>query len=653
MLNLDLYLSVFFAVGVLVVLTYAWQRFNEPSFPNRKTLPRTLVPVRYLFLRSSYRRARLAYVGAILLLYCTLVAPGPKIAPFLSTTANKEFPPEGWALLAAVILTGFGLVPDSFRWLNKVENQIRQWVHEWFLVPDGVERTIGILEDAPYELPASQFKLVEISDKERLQQDLKSASGTPLSRWGRATALITSLQQKGAQYPLKGATLEPFAEDFEIILEKYEALRPDVEALRGNQVGTPKLTKSINDLLGRIYAYISWGVRSQSSSEKEIDQTLEKLGFTISQEPAARPLFDIVLPAVLLVAFVTMIFWVSVDAVKSVIGGPVFVIQESIVHSLSPAFAAGLMYGTVVFIALKYRSIKIDNRVWRENSAISLIGIALRAGFVTWAVIMVTTFLFECPTATWQWWVDHASFVTSYFGGHESDSLAWPGWGFLPVKMATALPWLLVGATASAVLASCAGGDVRIDKPHRLMDAIILGIAVGLAAATAQLIQTSLSQFQFQEADAPSLAIVPVIGLAGAICGGVIGFMVPQAYRANLVRPHNREMDKTLRDLLRKAEAQLMTRAAAEEWVFGPNDALGGIAPAEAVQYQTQSNLVETLLAQENSPRPPKAGGTYGNVLGAPPVPVDPGILHSPGLVPAIVPSDPCAAPSHALVTKH
>jgi hypothetical protein len=403
--NVDLYLSVFFVVGVLVVVTFAWQRFNEPSFPNRKALPRTLFPVRYLFLRSSYRRARLTYVGAMLLLYCILVAPG---------------------------------------------------------------------------------------------------------------------------------------------------------------------------------------------------------------------------------------------------GGRVFVIQESIVHSFSPAFAAGLMYGSVVFIALRYRSIQIDNRVWRENSAICLIGIAVRAGLVTWAVIIVTTFLFQYPTETWQWWVDHASFVTSYFGGHESDSFAGLGWGFLPVKMATALPWLLVGGTASAVLASCAGGDVRIDKPHRLTDAIILGIAVGLAAATAQLIQTSFSQFQFQEADAPPLAVVPVIGLAGAICGAVIGFMVPQAYRASLVRPHNREMDKTLRDLLRKAEAQLVTRAAAEEWVFEPNDALGGIAPAEAMQYQTQSNGVETLLAQEaprpaqeNSPRPPEAGGTHGNGLAASPVPVDPGIVRSPGLVPAIAPSDP------------
>src|SRR5258705_3557000 len=129
--NVDLYLSVFFVVGVLVVITFAWQRFNEASFPNRKTLPRTLFPVRYLFLRSSYRRARLTYVGAMLLLYCILVAPGPKIAPLLSTQATKEFPPEGWALLAALILTGVGLVLDSFRWLNKIEDQLRQWVHEW------------------------------------------------------------------------------------------------------------------------------------------------------------------------------------------------------------------------------------------------------------------------------------------------------------------------------------------------------------------------------------------------------------------------------------------------------------------------------------------------------------------------------------------
>jgi hypothetical protein len=61
------YLTVsFFCFGVLIVLTYAWQRFNEPSFPNEETLPRTVEPLRYLFLKPAYAKARLLYLVGLL-----------------------------------------------------------------------------------------------------------------------------------------------------------------------------------------------------------------------------------------------------------------------------------------------------------------------------------------------------------------------------------------------------------------------------------------------------------------------------------------------------------------------------------------------------------------------------------------------------------
>jgi hypothetical protein len=50
-------------MGLVIVTVYAWERFNEPSFPNRETLPSAVVPLRYLFLRPQYPRARLIPVG--------------------------------------------------------------------------------------------------------------------------------------------------------------------------------------------------------------------------------------------------------------------------------------------------------------------------------------------------------------------------------------------------------------------------------------------------------------------------------------------------------------------------------------------------------------------------------------------------------------
>ncbi|TMJ84418.1 MAG: hypothetical protein E6G76_18530 [Alphaproteobacteria bacterium] len=183
---LDHYWSVFFFFGLLVVTAFAWKRFNEPSFPNQESLPRAVDPLRYLFFKSAYQKARLTYLVALLLLYVLLVAPGPKIAPALGTVGAKDFPAEGWALLAALILTGVGLAPDSLKWLNTVEELLRHWVHEWFLVPDGVERTIGILEDARYEPPPSQLDLLQSPRKEKTQENLKSPPETLRYRWARA-----------------------------------------------------------------------------------------------------------------------------------------------------------------------------------------------------------------------------------------------------------------------------------------------------------------------------------------------------------------------------------------------------------------------------------------------------------------------------------
>ena len=50
--------SIFFVIGLVVVVAYAWQRFNEPSFPQRENLPRTVDPLRYLFLRSTSMERR-------------------------------------------------------------------------------------------------------------------------------------------------------------------------------------------------------------------------------------------------------------------------------------------------------------------------------------------------------------------------------------------------------------------------------------------------------------------------------------------------------------------------------------------------------------------------------------------------------------------
>jgi hypothetical protein len=211
---------------------------------------------------------------------------------------------------------------------------------------------------------------------------------------------------------------------------------------------------------------------------------------------------------------------------------------------------------------------------------------------VTWLVIIVTTALGQLPEML-RALASLAQAIKSLPIGDGGPSAT--GWSLLPIRLATALPWVLAGATASVLLASLMAGDVRrTGKSQRVRDAITMGAGLGLATGIAQLIQMSLSHVIVGETGA--LDFVPIVGLAGVACGAAIGFVVPHACRANLVRPFDPIMACALRDLLDQAHSVLGTRAAAEEWVSLPRNELGGITPAEAVQYKTHATWVRRLL---------------------------------------------------------
>ena len=77
----DHFLSIFFVIGLLTVAAFAWRKFDEPSFPDRDALPQAVEPLRYLFLRSGYHKARVTYVLVSLFLYSIFVWPGPSLYP--------------------------------------------------------------------------------------------------------------------------------------------------------------------------------------------------------------------------------------------------------------------------------------------------------------------------------------------------------------------------------------------------------------------------------------------------------------------------------------------------------------------------------------------------------------------------------------------
>jgi hypothetical protein len=322
---------------------------------------------------------------------------------------------------------------------------------------------------------------------------------------------------------------------------------------------------------------------------------LDALGFSIPVVEGRR-LFNIVAPAVGVVAGITMAFWLTYDAIDGELWKQD---SKSIIGAWTAAMAAAAMYGLAAFIALKQRGVQIEQRVW-DASPRCLVRIAIRAGFVTWLAIVISTLIGGFGNAL----MSFAALVQMDWTTvlpHAPDKPGVPAWSFLPVKILTASVWFLAGAAASAVLAGRMTGDVRrICKSDRVRDAVWLGVGLGLAVALAQMMQSALAQ-ELGDPDRAPLTLVPIVAFVGLLCGVVIGIMVPYACKGNLMTPPDPIMARELRNLLREAEITLGSKAVAENWVFGPHSGLPGITPAEAIQYEGYANLVRTLLNSDAS----------------------------------------------------
>ncbi|TDQ15307.1 hypothetical protein [Phyllobacterium brassicacearum] len=583
------YQSIYFLFGLFVVMVYAWQKFNEPTFPRGETMPSTVDPLRHMFTQGAYKNARLTYVCVSLLLYSALVWPGPSMMRLLGTGGTPDLPAEAWALLVALFLVG--LVPNSrIKWVIMVEEFLRRSVHSWYLVPARVEGMIGSLEDARYEPPERVLRAVSGPFRERLEalrSDLKAPPASLEHRWARATFIFNMLKQIGvaAELPLKAAAFHPFSDDFRGIQEKYSLVQKDVAALH-TQPQTDQVEEDlktvINGLLKRMYAYISWGLGNQEKNEREIDEVLRDIGFKIPVRSPYRPI-DILGPAIALVALITMVFWLVLESFR---GGSM---ETSIKIATQAAVSAFCMYGAAVYIALNSRSTLIRNRDWSEGSPRCFLTIAFKAGIATWLTIALFTAVFT-PENTW----NSLSGLARWVGSLATDSALTMDREtvlYLPKRVGTASPWFFVGAVASVLIFIRFRGDVRTgDTQKRLIDAAVVAIGLGATVYLAQMIQGAWDKI-------PGIGTVSLkVGLAGLACGAVLGYFVPHAFRMSVSRPYDRNASAALDDLVGKAEKALGAQSDAEDWVFTPHKKLGGITPAEALQHKSLATGVSTLL---------------------------------------------------------
>jgi hypothetical protein len=109
-----------------------------------------------------------------------------------------------------------------------------------------------------------------------------------------------------------------------------------------------------------------------------------------------------------------------------------------------------------------------------------------------------------------------------------------------------------------------------------------------------------------------------VVGLAGFVVGVVIGSTVPQAYKANILMPLSPETASNLEILLECAEARFGNSGGGRKWAFEPKSELGGVSPAEAIQFETRVFQVWELLGCEPpncDPKPSLSPIQSGSVM--------------------------------------
>ena len=129
-----------------------------------------------------------------------------------------------------------------------------------------------------------------------------------------------------------------------------------------------------------------------------------------------------------------MLFWVLRDVISVAMGWESIEPHDIVWSALTSTITAAVMYGSAVFIALKGRATQIEEKAWRDGSAKCLIPIALKAGLVTWGVIVAATLISYQFPQIWHSLIAMVQGLKSFVGGTPADA-ATEGWSFLPIKI--------------------------------------------------------------------------------------------------------------------------------------------------------------------------------------------------------------------------
>ncbi len=170
-----------FIFGALMIGLYSWSRFDEPSYDSQSEYFARYKP-RFSTSYMRYARARLAYLGAMLLIYAIFSLVPELFAAIASigAGADRTKAVDGLKTVDGLIplaVTVGVLTLQNVPGLKEVERRIRGSLHSVARIPDCVRRTVAQMRSSPFAFDKNDY------DSQTKKLDCHSACNfDPLSR---------------------------------------------------------------------------------------------------------------------------------------------------------------------------------------------------------------------------------------------------------------------------------------------------------------------------------------------------------------------------------------------------------------------------------------------------------------------------------------
>src|SRR5436190_7096154 len=142
--------------GAAIVGVCFWSRFDEPSYTGSDYFAR--YKPRFSTSRRRYTRAKLGYVGSIVIVFLVLSAVPEIFYALIPKEVLAAFPKPSdttLPLAVALVLIAFQTVPR----LNEAERRIRGILHAVARIPDSIRTTVAQLRGSPFNCSPSALAL--------------------------------------------------------------------------------------------------------------------------------------------------------------------------------------------------------------------------------------------------------------------------------------------------------------------------------------------------------------------------------------------------------------------------------------------------------------------------------------------------------------